>query len=180
MKKKLNKSVVEGVSDEDDASSVASSAVSMSRQLSTVSIEDISEAINSSVNDIEAKRSSTREAGLTKLVRLLANRFLKSEISLSRQQEILMLICKSIRRGGRECCLASQAAGLMWITIGENPHFKEVYAILILNVKNSGFDSETRSASCLALALICWLQDVENSTILSVLGSLKLTFRFNV
>lgn len=171
MKKKFKKPKIDEASgDDSDSSSVASSAVSMSRQLSAVSIEDISEALAASVNDIEAKRASSRETGLSKLIRLLANRFLKNEISTSRQQEILGLLSKSIRRGGKECRLACQAMGLMWITMGENSNFQNVYDVLALIVKNSDFDSETRSACCSTLALICWLQDVENSTTLAVLG----------
>jgi Interferon-related developmental regulator (IFRD) len=177
MKKKFRKSKNESdLTDEDSDScsieSVASSAVSMSRQMSAVSIEDIAEALNQSINDIEAKRATSRETGLSRLIKLLTNRFLKNEISSSREQEILELLSKSIKRGGKECRLACQGLGLMFITMGESTSFQSLHDLLFLLVKNSDFDSETRAVCCSTLALLCWIQDVGNSTITGLLGIL--------
>ncbi|KAL1920293.1 uncharacterized protein VTP21DRAFT_1439 [Calcarisporiella thermophila] len=150
-----NWSVYSGDSQDSFVSSVASRADASELEEITTWEDDLKQC----VDNLNEKRTSTREEALAKLARILSKKF-AGELLSSRRETLLDTLKRGIKKSGShtENALASKVLLLTFITIGEEDEsmFQEVYSLLKYTIVNN--PSSSVKCSCIdTLAMACFI-----------------------
>ncbi|KAG0353308.1 interferon-related developmental regulator-domain-containing protein [Gamsiella multidivaricata] len=114
--------------------------------------------LKDAIEDLNEKRSSTREDALTKLQTMISNRF-TADVLDTQRDEFMDLLKKSIKKGGtRESVLAANVISLVFITIGEDDEkmFTDLAPLLKYTITNHE-QTEVKAACIHALGTACFI-----------------------
>jgi hypothetical protein len=112
-----------------------------------------------SIDNLEEKRTSTREAALANLTRFLSHKY-AANILDSRKDTLLDLLNRSIKRDKsyKENKLAAKVMSLLFITLGEGQEtmYHDILSLLKYTITNTA-SMEVKSACIKTLALACFI-----------------------
>ncbi|KAI8930233.1 interferon-related developmental regulator-domain-containing protein [Entophlyctis helioformis] len=153
---------------------------SMSRNGSQRSVRDepieesAEETALKAFDDLEEKRTSSREAALRQIFRSLSNRFL-SILADSKFDSWIESLRKSARKEPSEAILTNKVLSLLWITVGKRPsYYTEVAKLLEEGIRNS---SGEHKASCIAtLAIIAFIEEIDDADTWDLLNTFEEIF----
>ncbi|CAO3567508.1 unnamed protein product [Mortierella alpina] len=114
--------------------------------------------LKDAVEELYEKRSSAREAALTKLQTIISQHF-TADVLDSQRDDLMDLLKKSIKKGGtRECVLAANVISLVFITIGEDDEtmFTDLAPLLKYTITNHE-QTEVKAACIHALGTACFI-----------------------
>ncbi|KAF9979915.1 Interferon- developmental regulator 1 [Modicella reniformis] len=135
---------VEDVDEDDDDHQQRLSELSWEAQL------------KDTIEELNERRTSTREDALTRLQAIISQRF-TADVLDSQKDELLELLKKSIKKGGtRESVLATNVTSLVFITIGEDNEemFTDLAPLLKYTITNHD-QGEVKAACIHALGTAC-------------------------
>ncbi|KAF9580084.1 Interferon- developmental regulator 1 [Lunasporangiospora selenospora] len=110
--------------------------------------------IKEAIEELNEKRSSTREEALTKL-----QAFIAAEALDSQRDDLMELLKKSVKKGAaKECILACNVISLVFITIGEDDEkmFTDLAPLLKYTITNHE-NTEVKAACIYALSTACFI-----------------------
>ncbi|KAF9286717.1 Interferon- developmental regulator 1 [Mortierella alpina] len=114
--------------------------------------------LKDAIEELYEKRSSAREAALTKLQTIISQHF-TADVLDSQRDDLMDLLKKSIKKGGtRECVLAASVISLVFITIGEDDEkmFTDLAPLLKYTITNHE-QTEVKAACIHALGTACFI-----------------------
>ncbi|KAI9322140.1 interferon-related developmental regulator-domain-containing protein [Dichotomocladium elegans] len=107
----------------DDLDTFSEASFSTADSTALLDETTLEDELRRSVDDLGEKRTSTREASLKKINRLLGNHYCGTFFSSnsSSQVALLMLLLRSLRKAGssQEAVLAAKGIGLMFVSEGD-------------------------------------------------------------
>ncbi|CAG8554768.1 183_t:CDS:2, partial [Scutellospora calospora] len=151
----------EDVWSETSADTVDSWASAGSKTAEDGVLEEVNweDEVLQSIEDLGEKRTSTREGALTKLIRLLSQKY-AADLLDSRRDTLLDLLCRSIRKDKsyKESKLAAKVMSLLFITIGESQEtmYHNVLSLLKYTITNNA-SKEVKYACIQTLGLACFV-----------------------
>ncbi|KAG0332769.1 Interferon- developmental regulator 1 [Podila humilis] len=110
------------------------------------------------IEELNEKRSSTREEALSKLQTQLSQRY-TADVLDTQRDDLMDLLKKSIKKGGvRECVTAANVISLVFITIGEDDEkmFTDLAPLMKYTITNHE-NTEVKAACTYALATACYI-----------------------
>ncbi|KAG0333955.1 Interferon- developmental regulator 1 [Podila horticola] len=114
--------------------------------------------LKDAIEELNEKRSSTREEALSKLQTCLSQRY-TAEILDTQRDDLMDLLKKSIKKGGtRECTAAAAVISIVFITIGEDDEkmFTDLAPLMKYTITNHE-NTEVKAACIHALATACYI-----------------------
>ncbi|KAG0196675.1 Interferon- developmental regulator 1 [Mortierella sp. GBA30] len=114
--------------------------------------------LKDAIEELNEKRSSSREDALTRLQTIISQRF-TADVLDSEKDDLMDLLKKSIKKGGtRECVLAANVISLVFITIGEDDEkmFTDLAPLLKYTITNHE-QTEVKAACIRALGTACFI-----------------------
>ncbi|KAG0057558.1 Interferon- developmental regulator 2 [Gryganskiella cystojenkinii] len=114
--------------------------------------------LKDAIEDLNEKRSSTREDALSRLQNIIAQRY-TAEILDSQKDDFMDLLKKSLKKGGtRETVLAANVIALVFITIGEDDEkmFTDLAPLLKYTITNHE-QNEVKAACTHCLGTACFI-----------------------
>jgi len=153
--------------DEEDAWSETSadtldswaSAGSRAEEGNIEEVDSWEDEVFQSIDNLEEKRTSTREDALAKLIRFLSRKY-AANILNSRKDTLLDLLNRSIKKDKsyKENKLAVKVMSLLFITLGEGQEtmYHDILSLLKYTITNTA-SMEVKSACIKTLALACFI-----------------------
>eukprot|EP00842_Homolaphlyctis_polyrhiza_P003710 jgi/Hompol1/433/HPOL_000150-RA len=136
-----------------------------------VAEESADEILLKAFEDLEEKRSSTRELALCSIIRSLSHRF-QGELIDAKLDSWFEAIKRVAQRQGREALLSNRVLALCWISVGSNPkYYDDVLALLQNGIRNG---TAEHKASCIAtLAIIAFIEDAGDAATWELLNAFE-------
>eukprot|EP00842_Homolaphlyctis_polyrhiza_P003688 jgi/Hompol1/431/HPOL_000148-RA len=118
-----------------------------------VAEESADEILLKAFEDLEEKRSSTRELALCSIIRSLSHRF-QGELIDAKLDSWFEAIKRVAQRQGREALLSNRVLALCWISVGSNPkYYDDVLALLQNGIRNGTAEHKASVSASLASKL---------------------------